>query len=97
MDILKKNIAAGMQVRRFVPSYGDKPNDVPNVLKCMDNLIFLSCCLSEISQISSKNSTPTMLVFVEVLLAHRLTRSSSYRKGSLRSLDVSFGTNYLQS
>jgi hypothetical protein len=35
MDILRKNLAAGMQVRRFVPSYGDRSNEFGDVVKCM--------------------------------------------------------------
>ncbi|KAF5368102.1 hypothetical protein D9758_004382 [Tetrapyrgos nigripes] len=32
-DILEKTINAGVQVRRFVPSYGDLPNDIAHVTK----------------------------------------------------------------
>ncbi|THU96803.1 G-alpha-domain-containing protein [Dendrothele bispora CBS 962.96] len=32
-DILQKTLESGVQVNRFVPSYGDQPNDVPSVTK----------------------------------------------------------------
>ncbi|KAK7436201.1 hypothetical protein VKT23_019278 [Stygiomarasmius scandens] len=32
-DILQKTLEAGTMVNRFVPSYGDQPNDVPHVTK----------------------------------------------------------------
>jgi len=33
MDILERNLAAGMEVRRYVPSYGSAANDVPSVTR----------------------------------------------------------------
>jgi len=33
MDILDKTLAAGIQVKTYVPSYGSAPNDVPHVTK----------------------------------------------------------------
>lgn len=33
MDILQATLAAGIRVQKFVPSYGDQPNDVPHVVK----------------------------------------------------------------
>jgi hypothetical protein len=34
MDLLQATLDAGVSVKRFVPSYGDAPNDLPNVTKC---------------------------------------------------------------
>ncbi|KAJ7023909.1 guanine nucleotide binding protein, alpha subunit [Mycena alexandri] len=34
-DVLQKHIGAGVRVNRYVPSYGDRPNDVVSVTKCM--------------------------------------------------------------
>ena len=34
MDILQATLAAGIRVVKYVPSYGDQPNDVQNVTKC---------------------------------------------------------------
>jgi len=33
-DILQKTLETGTMVSRYVPSYGDQPNDVPHVTKC---------------------------------------------------------------
>ena len=33
MDILQATLAAGIMVKRYVPSYGDQPNDVQHVVK----------------------------------------------------------------
>ncbi|KAI0325059.1 guanine nucleotide binding protein, alpha subunit, partial [Cubamyces sp. BRFM 1775] len=33
MDILQATLAAGIRVVKYVPSYGDQPNDVQNVTK----------------------------------------------------------------
>ncbi len=35
MDILQATLAAGIRVQKYVPSYGDQPNDVQHVVKCM--------------------------------------------------------------
>ncbi|KAJ7195254.1 G-protein alpha subunit-domain-containing protein [Mycena pura] len=34
-DVLQKHIDAGVKVKKYVPSYGDRPNDVVSVTKCM--------------------------------------------------------------
>ena len=34
MDILQATLAANIRVVKYVPSYGDQPNDVPHVTKC---------------------------------------------------------------
>lgn len=34
MDILKANLDAGISVQKYVPSYGDAPNDIMHVTKC---------------------------------------------------------------
>lgn len=34
MDILQATLAAGIRVQKYVPSYGDQPNDVTHVVKC---------------------------------------------------------------
>ena len=34
MDILQATLASGIRVQKFVPSYGDQPNDVVHVVKC---------------------------------------------------------------
>ena len=34
MDILQATLAAGIRVVKYVPSYGEQPNDVPSVTKC---------------------------------------------------------------
>jgi len=39
MDILKRNLAAGMQVRQYVPSYANQPNDAAHVIKCIPSSI----------------------------------------------------------
>ncbi|KAH9940208.1 G-protein alpha subunit [Epithele typhae] len=33
MDILQATLASGLRVTKYVPSYGDQPNDVPSVVK----------------------------------------------------------------
>ncbi|EKM50981.1 uncharacterized protein PHACADRAFT_262889 [Phanerochaete carnosa HHB-10118-sp] len=33
MDILQATLASGVRVQKYVPSYGDQPNDVPHVVK----------------------------------------------------------------
>lgn len=35
MDVLGTALKSGLQVRDYVTSYGDLPNDVPSVAKCM--------------------------------------------------------------
>jgi hypothetical protein len=34
MDLLQATLDAGVSVKRYVPSYGDAPNDLPHVTKC---------------------------------------------------------------
>ena len=34
MDILEANLKAGISVQKYVPSYGDAPNDLEHVTKC---------------------------------------------------------------
>ena len=34
MDILQATLASGIRVVKFVPSYGDQPNDITHVTKC---------------------------------------------------------------
>ncbi|KAF7341250.1 G-protein alpha subunit [Mycena venus] len=34
-DVLRKHIDAGVKVNKYVPSYGDRPNDVVSVTKCI--------------------------------------------------------------
>lgn len=34
MDILEGNLKAGISVQKYVPSYGDAPNDLEHVTKC---------------------------------------------------------------
>jgi hypothetical protein len=34
MDLLKATLDAGVSVKKYVTSYGDAPNDLPNVTKC---------------------------------------------------------------
>jgi guanine nucleotide-binding protein alpha-1 subunit len=33
-DLLKRKLKRGIQVNRYLPSYGDKPNEVIAVVKC---------------------------------------------------------------
>lgn len=35
VDILENKIENGVMVNRYLPSYGDRPNDTQSVLKCM--------------------------------------------------------------
>ena len=35
MDILNANLRAGISVQKYVPSYGNAPNDIEHVTKCM--------------------------------------------------------------
>jgi len=35
MDVLAAALKSRLRVRDYVPSYGDQPNDVPSVAKCM--------------------------------------------------------------
>lgn len=35
MDILDATLKAGTSVQKFIPSYGDAPNDLKHVTKCM--------------------------------------------------------------
>ena len=35
MDILDANLRAGISVKKYVPSYGNAPNDIEHVTKCM--------------------------------------------------------------
>ena len=34
LDILQATLAAGIRVVKYVPSYGDQPNDIAHVTKC---------------------------------------------------------------
>lgn len=34
MDILRRTLASGVEVQKYVPSYGDAPNDAASVAKC---------------------------------------------------------------
>lgn len=33
-DLLKRKLKRGVQVKKYLPSYGDRPNDVTNVVRC---------------------------------------------------------------
>ncbi len=33
-DLLKRKLKRGVKVKKYLPSYGDRPNDVMNVVKC---------------------------------------------------------------
>ena len=35
MDVLATTLKSGIRVKDYVLSYGDQPNDVPSVVKCM--------------------------------------------------------------
>jgi len=39
MDVLAAALKSGLRVRDYVTSYGDQPNDVPSVAKCMSLLL----------------------------------------------------------
>jgi hypothetical protein len=50
MDVLKATLAAGVLVRKYVPSYGDLPNDAPTVTKCKScNLISVTLHIHDLS------------------------------------------------
>lgn len=51
MDILQATLAAGIRVQKYVPSYGDQPNDVQHVVKCAYSMF--------LTFLSSTNMTPT--------------------------------------
>ena len=40
MDVLAAALKSGLRVRDYVTSYGDQPNDVPSVAKCMTLLLY---------------------------------------------------------
>jgi hypothetical protein len=46
MDILEGNLRAGISVQKFVPSYGDAPNDLEHVTKCKPYLQFSMSALN---------------------------------------------------
>ena len=33
-DLLKRKLKSGVQVKKYLPSYGDRPNDATTVVKC---------------------------------------------------------------
>ena len=37
-DILRRTLESGVRLRDYVPSYGENPNDVRHVTKCMFDL-----------------------------------------------------------
>jgi hypothetical protein len=39
MDILEANLNAGISVQKYVPSYGDAPNDIEHVTRCKRRFI----------------------------------------------------------
>ena len=39
MDVLAAALKSGLRVRDYVTSYGDQPNEVPSVAKCMSLLL----------------------------------------------------------
>ena len=41
MDILQATLAASIRVAKYVPSYGEQPNEVGAVTKCMSTTILL--------------------------------------------------------
>lgn len=43
-DILKRKLRSGIMVRDFLPSYGERPNDAPTVLKCKSLILIMSDC-----------------------------------------------------
>ena len=68
MDILQATLAAGIKVQKYVPSYGDQPNDVTHVVKCKCPLLsdvslrtdFL-CAIVKTSATSSRDITYVQL------------------------------------
>jgi guanine nucleotide-binding protein alpha-1 subunit len=34
-DILERKLARGLSVKRYIPTYGERENDLPNVAKCV--------------------------------------------------------------
>lgn len=54
MDILQATLAAGIRVSKYVPSYGDQPNDVQHVVKCGSFVLILS--LGVLTSLSSQTS-----------------------------------------
>ena len=38
MDILDANLRAGISVQKYVPSYGNAPNDIEHVTKCKKSI-----------------------------------------------------------
>lgn len=65
-DVLNATLAAGVSVKKFVPSYGNLPNDVPHVTKCWSCKLFYASCshLVSVLQISKKSSETIMLVLL---------------------------------
>lgn len=65
-DVLNATLAAGVSVKKFVPSYGNLPNDVPHVTKCSSCQLFYAFCSHFVSvlQISKKSSETIMLVLL---------------------------------
>ncbi|KAJ7194288.1 ribonuclease H-like domain-containing protein [Mycena pura] len=62
-DILEAHIAAGVMVKKYVPSFGDRPNDVPTVKKCMQLTLHRSSLTYCIADFRDKFSAYHMRTF----------------------------------
>jgi hypothetical protein len=48
MDILEMKLAAGVQIRDYVKTYGDRKNEAGAFAKCMDLLPFPASSLTDL-------------------------------------------------
>ena len=92
MDVLAATLGSGLRVKDYVPSYGDLPNDVPSVSRCMSlsprvNQFtnFLWCRLQgEIQSISCAYDRPQK----------RFCSFDGHRKSCRPGLEHSFGMRH---
>ena len=75
MDILQATLASGIRVVKFVPSYGDQPNDITHVTKCTFvarffggrcGAVMLTDCMRSRMQTSGTSSVDTTYVLLSI-------------------------------
>ena len=40
VDLLERKLSSGVKVKEYLPSYGDRPNDLSTVVRCEFSLFF---------------------------------------------------------
>lgn len=93
MDVLETALGSGLQVKQYVSSYGNLPNDVPSVAKCMS----FSPCTKPVSQLAllqTSGINSRGIMYVCLYTQPRGFLFGVHRKGYRPNRDRSSGTKH---